>query len=78
MFLLNVSASMAFGPSERYFPIRQVLVQNFDMGHSSHSALIIEKSKFMSENTYLDIECQAISPDIPSNTIQVIFPILVK
>ena len=40
------------------FPIRRVLVQNFDMGHSSHSALIIGKSKFMSENTCLDLECQ--------------------
>jgi len=53
------------------FPIRRVLVQNFDMGHSPHSALIIGKSKFMSESTCLDLECQAISTDIQSDTLQV-------
>jgi len=56
------------------FPIRRVLVQNFDMGHSPHSALIIGKSKFMSESTCLDLECQAISTDIQSDTLQVKFP----
>ena len=60
------------------FPIRRVLVQNFDMGHSPHSALIIGKSKFMSESTCLDLECQAISPDIQSDTLQVKSQILVK
>ena len=60
------------------FPIRRVLVQNFDMGHSPHSALIIGKSKFMSESTCLDLKCQAISPDIQSDTLQVKSSILVK